>query len=148
MFLFLCEEKNGFRRFVFLFPSGLLSSFSKCPRPYAFFTPKCGIWWGVISSIRTTFYVGVHRRTRVNWRYNQWNRNGKHCSCAAIELWMHAGGCQARKKGVMWIVKNLLSQLKRLCKLFLSTNTKTFANYRITTKYNLLESEAYDFKRR
>ena len=34
MFLFLCEEKkkNGFRRFVFLFPSGLLSSFSKCPR--------------------------------------------------------------------------------------------------------------------
>ena len=25
-------EKNGFRRFVLLFPSGLVSSFSKCPR--------------------------------------------------------------------------------------------------------------------
>ena len=52
------------------------------------------------------------------------------------------------EKSVMLIVKNRLRQLKRLCKLFLSTNTKTFANYRIITKYNLLESEAYDFKRR
>ena len=52
------------------------------------------------------------------------------------------------EKTVMLIVKNRLRQLKRLSKLCLSTNTKTFANYRIITKYNLLESEAYDFKRR
>ena len=52
------------------------------------------------------------------------------------------------EKSVMLIVKNRLRQLKRLCKLFLSTNTKTFANYRILTKYYLLASEAYDFKRR
>ena len=52
------------------------------------------------------------------------------------------------EKSVMLIVKNRLRQLKRLSKLFLSTNTKTFANYRIITKYNLLESEAYYFKRR
>ena len=44
------------------------------------------------------------------------------------------------EKSVMLIVKNRLRQLKRLSKLFLSTNTKTFANYRIITKYNLLES--------
>ena len=52
------------------------------------------------------------------------------------------------EKSVMMIVKNRLRQLKRLSKLFLSTNTKPFANYRIITKYNLLASEAYDFKRR
>ena len=31
-------------------------------------------------------------------------------------------------------------------KSFTSANTKTKTNYRITTKYNLLESKAYDFK--
>ena len=52
------------------------------------------------------------------------------------------------EESVMLIVKNRLRQLKRLSKLFLSTNTKTFANYRVITKYNLLEIQAYDFKRR
>ena len=69
---------------------------------------------------------------------------------AAVQQSSH--GCPREvakhEKSVMLIVKNRLRQLKRLSKLFLSTNIKTFANYRIITKYNLLASEAYDFKRR
>ena len=61
MFLFLCEV--------------CCLHFQNARGHMKFFTSKCGIWRSVIS--RTTFYIGVHRRTRVNWCYKQWNRNSE-----------------------------------------------------------------------
>ena len=97
MFPFLCEEKKKTDSAVLFscFLQVCYLNFRNVRVIICNYPAKMRKWRSVISN--TTFYIGVQRRTRVDWRYNQWKRNGKHCSRAAIELWMHAEGCQVRK---------------------------------------------------
>ena len=79
------------------------------------------LWMIVLKAIRVTFYaeyifflphsLRICTRNSVG-RSFCYNKNGKYCSCATIELWMHLEGLLSTQEAYSYSALTLLSCLE------------------------------------